>query len=46
MNGTRLQFFEWYYPADGSLWNEYMRAAEHRMYLFDAPLQARFYGSF
>lgn len=22
MNGTMFQFFEWYYPADGTLWDE------------------------
>ena len=27
-NYTMLQFFEWYYPADGSLWNHFAAEAE------------------
>lgn len=27
-NYTMLQFFEWYYPADGSLWNHFKNEAE------------------
>jgi alpha-amylase len=27
-NFTMLQFFEWYYPADGSLWNHFKEDAE------------------
>ena len=26
-NFTMLQFFEWYYPADGSLWNHFKEEA-------------------
>ena len=28
-NGTILQYFHWYYPADGSLWNKVKDDAEH-----------------
>ncbi|WP_026898221.1 alpha-amylase [Daejeonella oryzae] len=28
-NYTMMQFFEWYYPADGSLWNHLKAEAEH-----------------
>ena len=27
MNGTMMQFFEWYYAADGSLWNKFKHEA-------------------
>ena len=29
-NFTMLQFFEWHYPADGSLWNHFKADAERR----------------
>ncbi len=29
-NGTMLQFFHWYYPADGSLWNK-LKAEAHQL---------------
>ncbi|RFS17889.1 alpha-amylase [Emticicia sp. C21] len=28
-NGVILQYFEWYYPADGTLWNKLADEAEH-----------------
>ena len=28
-NGTMIQYFHWYYPADGSLWNRVNEEAEH-----------------
>ena len=28
-NGTMIQYFHWYYPADGSLWNKVNEEAEH-----------------
>jgi alpha-amylase len=27
MNGTMMQYFEWYYPADGSLWTKVKQEA-------------------
>ncbi|TLV03448.1 alpha-amylase [Dyadobacter luticola] len=36
-NFTMLQFFEWYYPADGSLWNHFAAEAQRLKSLgFDA----------
>ncbi|RYU94242.1 alpha-amylase [Emticicia agri] len=29
MNGVILQYFEWYYPADGTLWNKLATEAEN-----------------
>ena len=26
-NGTIIQYFHWYYPADGSLWNKVKKEA-------------------
>ena len=28
-NGTMIQYFHWYYPNDGSLWNKVIEEAEH-----------------